>query len=99
MNRSGSGAAALAVCGAMAVVGICHAAGSFGQKAELEALSGVYASTAPEPWYGGHGTRNFTFKGGTWALTFTHALDGAMQNRPFACRTGSLQDRSRAEGP
>lgn len=59
----------------------------FGPRAELERLSGTYASTAPEPWYGGYGTRRFTFENGRWSLVFTHALDPAMQRRTFSFRT------------
>ncbi len=50
-------------------------------------MSGTYASTAPEPWYGGYGTRQFTFDQGTWSLVFTHALDAAMQTPTFRFRT------------
>lgn len=87
MNRIGCAAAAFAACGVVAA-GVAFAAAASAERAGLEALSGVYASNAPEPWYGGHGTRQFTFGGGTWSLAFTHALDGAMQNRTFTFRTG-----------
>lgn len=56
-------------------------------RAALESLSGTYASPAPEPWYGGHGTRRFTFENGQWSLVFTHALDAAMQRPTFRFRT------------
>jgi hypothetical protein len=56
-------------------------------RTALESLSGTYASTAPEPWYGGYGTRQFTFDRGTWSLVFTHALDAAMQAPTFRFRT------------
>lgn len=59
----------------------------FGGRGQLESLSGVYASSAPEPWNGGYGTRRFTFDGGRWGLTFTHALDPAMQHQTFRFRT------------
>lgn len=56
-------------------------------RGALESLSGTYASPAPEPWYGGHGTRRFTFENGHWSLVFTHALDGGMQRPTFRFRT------------
>lgn len=56
-------------------------------RAALETLSGTYASPAPEPWYGGHGTRRFTFENGHWSLVFTHALDAGMQRPTFRFRT------------
>lgn len=59
----------------------------FGGQDQLERLSGVYASTSPEAWYGGHGTRRFTFGNGKWSLVFTHALDPGMQKRTFQFRT------------
>lgn len=59
----------------------------FGGRDQLESLSGAYASSAPEQWYGGFGTRRFTFDRGKWSLTFTHALDASMQNRTFQFRT------------
>jgi hypothetical protein len=59
----------------------------FGGRDQLEKLSGVYASKAPEQWYGGYGTRRFTFESGVWSLVFTHALDANMQNRTFQFRT------------
>jgi hypothetical protein len=62
-------------------------AGGFGPRADLEALAGTYASTAPEPWYGGYGTRSFSFERGTWGLTFVHALDEGMTKRTFQFRT------------
>lgn len=57
-------------------------------RAALAALSGTYASPAPEPWYGGWGTREFVFDGGQWSLIFTHALDRDMTRRTFRFRTG-----------
>jgi hypothetical protein len=56
--------------------------------AALSALSGTWESPAPEPWYGGWGTREFVFRDGTWSLIFTHALDPAMTLRTFQFRTG-----------
>lgn len=56
-------------------------------RAALETLSGTYASPAPEPWYGGYGTRRFTFENGQWSLVFTHALDAQMQRPTFRFRT------------
>ena len=56
-------------------------------RAALETLTGTYASPAPEPWYGGHGTRRFTFEKGQWSLVFTHALDAHMQRPTFGFRT------------
>jgi hypothetical protein len=56
-------------------------------RAALETLSGTYASPAPEPWYGGYGTRRFTFENGQWSLVFTHALDPQMQRPTFRFRT------------
>ena len=56
-------------------------------RAALETLSGTYASPAPEPWYGGYGTRRFTFENGHWSLIFTHALDPQMQRPTFRFRT------------
>jgi hypothetical protein len=56
-------------------------------RAALETLAGVYASPAPEPWYGGFGTRAFSFRDGQWSLVFTHALDPGMQRRTFVFRT------------
>lgn len=70
-------------CGAMALDG-------FGGRDQLERLSGAYASSAPEHWYGGYGTRRFTFDQGKWNLIFTHALDAGMQNRTFQFRTEGL---------
>ncbi len=65
-----------------------HAGDSFAPASELSSLSGTYGSTAPEPWYGAFGTREFTFDGGKWTLTFAHALDPEMKMRTFVFRTG-----------
>lgn len=43
---------------------------------------------APEAWYGGFGTREFTFAHGQWHLIFAHALDPATTMRTFQFRTG-----------
>lgn len=83
-NRLKSALAAGLLAGAATVA---VAQDGFGDRSQLESLSGVYASSAPEPWYGGYGTRRFTFDRGHWSLTFTHALDAAMQNRSFQFRT------------
>jgi hypothetical protein len=67
-----------------------------GDGARLAALSGVYESTAPEPWYGGFGTRRFEFQDGRWALVFEHALDPEMTRKTFRFRTYGPY---RIEGP
>jgi hypothetical protein len=53
----------------------------------LANLTGIYASTAPEPWYGAWGTREFKFDNGNWSLNFVFALDSKMQMRVFEFRT------------
>jgi hypothetical protein len=78
-------AVAAALLAGMAIVAVAQE--GFGGRDQLERLSGAYVSTAPEPWYGGYGTRRFTFDRGNWSLTFTHALDASMQNRTFQFRT------------
>lgn len=76
------------MAGALAAsTGLASGEGTASGRAELEALSGVYASSAPEPWYGGYGTRRFAFEGGQWSLVFTHALDPAMAMPTFRFRT------------
>jgi hypothetical protein len=60
---------------------------TFANRRRLQALAGVYESAAPEKWYGGYGTRSFTFNQGRWALTFVHALDAEMKQKTFAFRT------------
>ena len=55
---------------------------------ELASLSGTYHSAAPEPWYGGFGTREFVLNDSRWSLTFIHALDPGMTMRTFQFRTG-----------
>lgn len=79
--------AALASILLAGTAGMATAQESFGGRDQLERLSGVYASSAPEQWYGGHGTRRFTFEGGKWSLVFTHAIDPDMKNRTFQFRT------------
>lgn len=62
--------------------------GGWADATTLATLAGTWASPAPEPWYGGFGTREFVFRDGAWSLTFTHALDPAMSVRTFRFRTG-----------
>jgi hypothetical protein len=77
-----------ALCAAALCTAVSTAAETaFADRAALEALNGTWASASPEPWYGGHGTRRFTFADGQWSLVFTHALDPAMAQRTFASRT------------
>lgn len=78
-----------ALVGALVLASLmpAHGLDTASGRAALESLSGTYASTAPEPWYGGYGTRQFTFDRGTWSLVFTHALDAAMQAPTFRFRT------------
>lgn len=83
-NVLGSALATAMVVGSM---GLAAAQENFGGREQLERLAGVYASSAPEQWYGGYGTRHFSFDGGKWGLVFTHALDANMQNRTFQFRT------------
>lgn len=75
-------AAAAIVCAAPAL------ADDFAPRDALQATHGTYRSAAPEPWYGGFGTREFIFADGQWQLIFTHALDPAMTMRTFQFRTG-----------
>jgi len=76
-------AAAALLCAAGAAV----AQDQFQGREPLERLTGVFASTAAEPWYGAFGTRRFTFEGSKWSLVFTHALDQDMRNPTFQFRT------------
>lgn len=82
----------------MAIVAACAlgatsvAASDFAPKAELETIRGTFRSEAPEPWYGGFGTREFIFADGTWELIFTHALDPEMTMRTFRFRTGGAYE-------
>lgn len=64
------------------------AARAIHDRATLSTLSGTWASTQPEPWYGAWGTREFTFDRGQWSLRFTFALDPAMKTPVFEFRTG-----------
>jgi hypothetical protein len=56
-------------------------------REQLATLSGTYASSAIEPWYGAWGRREFAFDQGRWSLKFVFALDPAMQMRVFEFRT------------
>lgn len=76
----------LAAC--LVAATLTPAKADFAPAEDIAALSGTYRSTAPEPWYGGFGTREFVFSDGRWSLTFTHALDPAMTLRTFQFRTG-----------
>ncbi len=77
-----------ALCGAALFAATATAGeAGFADRAALDMLNGTWASAAPEPWYGGHGTRRFTFADGQWSLVFTHALDPAMRQPTFAFRT------------
>ncbi len=58
----------------------------FHDGGELQTISGTYRSSAPEPWYGGYGIREFIMRDGTWELIFTHAMDPQMLNRTFQYR-------------
>ena len=73
---------------ALLAVQALPAAADFATADTIRTLSGTFRSTAPEPWYGGFGTREFVFADGQWSLTFTHALDPAMTMRTFQFRTG-----------
>jgi hypothetical protein len=77
-----AGAAMLALTGSAAA-----AQEGFATREALQALDGTYASSAPEKWYGGTGTRRFDFKEGRWSLIFTHALDPKMARQTFRFRT------------
>lgn len=90
-------AAGTALAGIALATGVQADAADFKPKEELQAAHGTYRSAAPEEWYGGFGTREFTFADGRWTLTFTHALDPAMTMRTFQFRTGGdfeILDRS-----
>jgi hypothetical protein len=74
---------------AAAVLGAAPAlAQDFAPRQELQSVHGTFRSAAAEPWYGGFGTREFTFADGRWQLIFTHALDPDMTMRTFQFRTG-----------
>jgi hypothetical protein len=81
MIRTAFAAALVLGCAVMPAVA------EYGDRPALETLSGTYASTAPEPWYGGFGTRSFTFADGQWGLVFEHALDPEMALKTFTFRT------------
>lgn len=59
---------------------------------QLATLTGTYRSTAPEPWYGGFGVREFVMEDGHWGLIFTHAMDPDMVHRTFQYRAGGPYD-------
>jgi hypothetical protein len=80
-------AALAAGCVVFGIMSSANADNGFSPREDLEALQGNYASTAPESWYGGFGTRQFSFDRGNWGLTFTHALDPDMKMKTFAFRT------------
>ena len=84
---TGHGIAAALLAGIMGLAGAARAEEGFAGREALEGLSGRYASAAPEPWYGGHGLRDFSFGEGRWSLVFTHALDPEMRRPSFAFRT------------
>lgn len=58
-----------------------------GSDVQLAALSGTYASVAPENWYGAYGTRTFSFDKGRWSLNFVFALDPGMSRKVFEFHT------------
>jgi hypothetical protein len=71
-----------------AAAGVAAANRTAVDRAALQSLAGTWASPAPEPWYGGWGTREFVLADGRWSLTFVHALDRDMTQRTFQFRTG-----------
>ena len=87
-KRNSLRAALAAACLLALGVGVPSAQTPFDSRQALETLDGVYASTAPESWYGSFGTRRFAFSGGAWELTFVHALDPQMEKKTFQFRTG-----------
>ena len=80
------------VCAVAAVTAPAAWAGKFLSAEEVRTANGTYRSEAPEPWYGGYGTREFVFADGRWELTFAHALDPAMTERTFVFRTGGAYE-------
>ena len=60
----------------------------FAPRDQLQSVTGTFRSAEAEPWYGGFGTREFTFADGRWQLIFTHAFDPGMTMRTFQFRTG-----------
>lgn len=87
MTKKFAATAALATLVACAATGTTAAQTPRGTLHALETLSGVYASAAPESWYGSWGTRHFAFENGRWELNFTHALDPNMEKKTFRFRT------------
>jgi hypothetical protein len=81
----------LVLVGVLALPSAVHAQAEMPSAAKhrsaLSTLSGTYASTAVEAWYGAFGTREFTFGQGRWALRFVLALDPAMKAKVFEFRT------------
>jgi hypothetical protein len=75
-------AATALLCAAPAI------AQDFVPREDLQSVHGTFRSAEAEPWYGGFGTREFTFADGRWQLIFTHALDPDMTMRTFQFRTG-----------
>ncbi|MCU4652695.1 hypothetical protein N8I71_07620 [Roseibacterium sp. SDUM158016] len=75
-------AATALLCAAPAI------AQDFAPREDLQSVHGTFRSAEAEPWYGGFGTREFTFADGRWQLIFTHALDPDMIMRTFQFRTG-----------
>lgn len=88
MTVSGYKTLACAAALAVAALAAAPALAGFAERPALETLRGTFVSPAPEPWYGGFGTREFVFADGQWSLTFTHALDPQMTLRTFQFRTG-----------
>ncbi len=84
--------AALLAASLLGGAGAAAAQEGWAAPEDLAALSGTYHSAAPEPWYGGWGTREFVFQGGQWSLTFVHALDPGMTMRTFQFRTGGAYE-------
>jgi hypothetical protein len=79
------------IAAAALAAGLQAAAPAHGQdhapREALATLAGTWASPTPEPWYGGWGTRRFTFAEGRWELDFRHALDAGMTQPTFRFRT------------
>lgn len=82
------------ICAAVALTAVCGSAQAeeFWTADAVQNASGTYRSAAPEPWYGGFGTREFVFANGQWQIVFTHALDPDMTTRTFVFRTGGAYD-------
>jgi len=86
----------LAACLALAGLAAPATAEEAAARERLSGLSGRWTSPAPEPWYGAWGVRDFIFRDGTWALSFTLALDPGMRNPVFRFRTGGPYEVGRA---